>query len=63
MMNRSPPNHAAPNASNPTANAGNGSSALVFRETKYSSAHAGAIAKKTVPTNRTRKLEKRSIGY
>src|SRR5262245_19715584 len=56
-MNRSPPNHAAMSARKPTAKP------VQCRRVKYITARAGAMAKKTVPTNRALKLEKVAMGY
>jgi hypothetical protein len=51
-MKRSPPSHAAARASKPTTKP------VHDRLVQYISTQAGAIAKKTAPTNLARKLEK-----
>ena len=60
--NRSPPSHAAIRASSPIRKAVQGKSVPVCLAKKYIIAQAGATAKKTVPTNLARKLEKLVIG-
>src|SRR5262249_11011251 len=60
-IKRSPPNHAAPNASKPTAKPVQGKSVPFFLARTYMTAQAGATARKTVPTNLARKLEKRKL--
>src|SRR6266404_3080713 len=51
-MKYSPPNHAAARANSPKANPVQG------RLVKYINTQTGAMARKTAPTRRTRKLEK-----
>jgi hypothetical protein len=52
LMKRSPPYQAAPSASKPGMKATHG------RYPKYMSTHAGDMARNTIPTSLTRKLEK-----